>query len=45
VFDLLDGHPTVGDPLDVACYWILLAAIVIAVVAPHGSAPSWTRST
>jgi voltage-gated potassium channel len=31
VHGLLDGHPEAGDPLDVACYVILLALIVGAV--------------
>jgi voltage-gated potassium channel len=33
VYELLDGRPTAGDPLDVACYWLLLGAIVVAVGA------------
>jgi voltage-gated potassium channel len=31
VHALLDGHAEAGDPLDVAAYWALLAAIVAAV--------------
>jgi urocanate hydratase len=36
VHDLLDGHPEAGDPLDVACYYGLLGAIVVAIGAMVG---------
>ncbi|MDF1503444.1 ion transporter [Roseisolibacter sp. H3M3-2] len=49
VHRLLDGRPQAGDPLDVACYWLLLLVIVATTAALIvGSVPSvearWGRA-